>query len=201
MKKYRQESNSSRSKIDHDLNRDEFTITLYNFIEKIVDRVISKEDENIKSLLKLYEKEDIVQMAFIKAFQPTKEGKDFYQRYLERSHKNWYKTLGELVVFHTIQDIIKKKDFYYLTNAFLILMDNEEIVKFGFIPNVSYINEFIGKYGNRKIGESNTSIQDVIEGLIEGYSMTNVCKKFKVTKKSVIKPFNYLNFKDYLIND
>ena len=105
------------------------------------------------------------------------------------------------MVFHTIQDIIKKKDFYYLTNAFLILMDNEEIVKFGFIPNVSYINEFIGKYGNRKIGESNTSIQDVIEGLIEGYSMTNVCKKFKVTKKSVIKTFNYFNFKDYLINN
>ena len=197
IQKCRSKLNSLKSRVGHNLDRDEFISALYNFITKVVNQMISK--ESTSSLLKFYEKEDIAQMAFIKAFQPTKDGRDIYQRYLDQPYKDWYKSLGGIATVHTIQDLMKKKDYRCLQNTFL--MDNIDIIKFDFTPNISYINEFIDRYGDEKILKSNILIRDIVKELINGYSMTSVCKKFKVTKKNVIETFNYFNFKDYLINN
>ena len=154
------------------------------------------------TIVALYEIDDIVQMSFLKCFQPREfDNIDLYERYLNQPFKDWDKVLGARAVKSVLNDLLKnnhvKMYMGYPDSNISICPLDEESYQLGYTLNDNYIDEFIHKYGDNII-KDNITIREFLQDIINGHPITNVCKKFKINKNKVIEMLNNLDFKSYL---
>lgn len=181
---------------DNYYNEEEFYSRLYKQIVVSVKRNI----DDFPEFKQFYEEEDLIQMAFLKCFQPRKvDNASLYDRYLNQPYKYWHTNLGSRAARHVFTDLFKSGITSYKVIDKVMVLDPNEITQFGYKPKTNGINEFLDLYGDIMVGKKyKVKLKDVLQDVIAGYNITDTCLKHHVKTSDFRAMLEKLEFRNYL---